>query len=130
MSEGVVLGLAGYDRHIGLGLGLLVERQRTFLTDVPARPEGGDERSRRLADRRVVPGALPLRAHELATDELQSLARRNHARIDELLELSSCEASRPDLAVGHRADRSDVWRVDQCPGLNTLGEGLVQPVLL
>src|SRR5215510_10947819 len=119
MSEGVVLGLAGYDRHIGLGLRLIVEHQRTFLTDVPARPEGGDERSRRLADRRVVPGALRLRAHELATDELQSLARRKDARINEQLELSSPDASRPDLAVGHRADRSDARREDQCPGLDT-----------
>src|SRR5262249_57634140 len=108
MGDDVVLGLAGYDRHIGLGLRLVVEHQRTFLTDVPARPEGGDERSRRLADRRIVPGALPLRAHELAPDELQSLARRKHARMAKLLELSSPDASRRDLPPGHPPIRPPV----------------------
>src|SRR5713101_5350214 len=66
-----------------------------------------------FADRRVVWGALRLDNHELATDELDVLARLEHAQVDEPLVLRPSEASGPRLVVRHRAHRIGGLRTRQ-----------------
>src|SRR5919197_4208448 len=103
MRASIVVSTPGYDRDVGLGLGVVVEPDGPLRTHFPPGAERRLERPRSLADRRVVRGALWLGDHELAADQLDGLARLEHAQLDKPLVLGSAEASGPGLVARHHA---------------------------
>jgi hypothetical protein len=67
----------------------------------------------------IVRGALWLGDHELATDELDGLARLEDAQVDELLVLGSAEASGPRLVGRHHGNGVGSLRTRQCLRVDT-----------
>src|SRR5688500_3150312 len=67
----------------------------------------------RLHGRRVVRGTLGLGDQELAIDELDLLARLEHAQLDQALVPRAAEAARLSLVTGHRANRIGRVRAGQ-----------------
>src|SRR3989441_773151 len=98
----VVFRAPGDDRDVRLGLGVVVEPDGSLRARVPPGPERRFQRPRGLHDRRVVRDALWLGDHELATDELDGLARLEHAPVDEPLVLGPAEAAGLGLVTRHR----------------------------
>jgi hypothetical protein len=87
MGRRVVAKIATYDRHVGLGLRGVVERDWRLGAHVPALAEGPGERPLHEADRDVVGRALGLRHHQQAVDQLDTIAGHEHALVHELLVL-------------------------------------------
>ena len=90
-----------YDRHIRLGLGLVVERDGELHPDVRGRAEGlsqgfGDE-----LDAQRMRAALGLPDDELAAEELESLARLEDAPVDQLVVLDPFPASSAGRCRAH-----------------------------
>src|SRR5207249_12066278 len=89
MRSGVVTHVAAHDRHVGLGLRRLVERDRRLRANLPARAERAREHTLDEPDRRVVGRALRLGHHEQPVDQLDAVARREDAGLDESLVLDA-----------------------------------------
>src|SRR2546427_8526423 len=102
MRAAVVLRAPRDDCDVGLGFGVVVEPDGSLRARVPPGPERRFQRPRGPHDRRVVRDALWLGDHELATDELDGLARLEHAQVDEPLVLGPAEAAGLGLVTRHR----------------------------
>jgi len=83
----VVARPAPHDRHIGLGLRGIVQRDWPLSADVPAVAKGPCESQLGEPDGRVVGRALGLGHQQEAVDQLHALAGHEDTLLDELLVL-------------------------------------------
>jgi diphthamide biosynthesis methyltransferase len=93
MLTAVASTSAARDRNVGLGLGLVVERDGTLRPHQPARLERSAESVLHESDRRVVGAVLGLAHDELAAQELEGLVRAEDADVDHALVLRGSSAA-------------------------------------
>ena len=93
----VVAQVPEHDRHIGLGLRGIVEGDRALGAHVPPRAKGVGECPLDEPDGREVERALGLGDHQQTVDQLDALARKENASLDELLVLDPLPP--PDLKM-------------------------------
>src|SRR5437867_8921833 len=108
------------DRDVGLGLGLVVERDGTLRPHQPARLERSAESVLYEPDRRVVGAVLGLAHDELAPQELEGLVRAEDADVDQALVLRAGPAPRAGRIRRHEGDATSGGGRRQCDRLWTL----------
>jgi len=86
---------AGHHGDVGLGLGVVIERDRKLRVDLPNVAKDAAQRGQYTADRGRVAAALRFSDHEQAVQQLQALAGLEHSQLDQTLVLSASPASGP-----------------------------------
>jgi hypothetical protein len=99
-----IANATAHDRHVGLGLGCIIECDRRLRANGPALAEGARERLLDEHDRGVVQRALRLGHEQQAVDQLDSIAGLEHAPVHESLVLDTP----PALELGHRSRHEPV----------------------
>src|ERR1043166_6515473 len=105
--------ISRHDRDIGLGLGVIVKRDRELGIDLPRFAESILKRGYHPTDASVVATALWLANHEQAVEQFDVLVPLEHAAFDQPLVLEPGPAARLQshrLCRGHAAERSNATK--------------------
>src|SRR5207244_6517433 len=100
MSAPAVDPGARHDGDVGLGLRFVVQRDGSLRAHEPARTERRTQRVLDQTDGRVVRLALRLADDQLAAQQLDRLARLEHADLDQPIVLGARPAA-PAYALAH-----------------------------
>src|SRR5207245_3336676 len=97
----VAPSVSPHDRNVRLGLRLVVDLDGALRPYEPARPQRRPECVFHQADRGVVSAPLGLAHDELASEQLERLAREENADVDQAVVLGAGPAARADRVRRH-----------------------------
>src|SRR6266403_3674862 len=93
VSVAVRVRIARHQEDVGLGLRGIVEGEGQLRVDLPGAANGRTEGVQHLADGRGVPAALRFTNDERAVEQLEPLARLEHAQVDQTFVLDAGPAA-------------------------------------
>src|SRR5207249_9687404 len=117
----VAPSVSPHDRNVRLGLRLVVELDGALRPYEPARPQRRPECVFHQADRGVVSAPLGLAHDELASEQLERLAREENADVDQAVVLGAGPAARADRIRRHEGDATSGGARRQRGGFRTTG---------